>query len=93
MRFIALRPQVLVEIVVVGLALLPAGGDGRDVALDPQLGHGRAQRRIEALRAEQDHGAGLGLEADEPAAPSRLPHRARTRTVRPTKSSMARSSS
>ena len=49
--------EVLAEIVVLVLALLPAGGDRRDLALDAELGDGLAERRVEALRAEQDDGA------------------------------------
>src|SRR5690606_19466513 len=72
--------EVLAEVVVLLLALLPAGGDGRDAALDAELGDGLAEGRVEALRAEQDDGAGVARD-----------HAARTFSVWPTVSSMARS--
>jgi len=77
-----LPSQVLRKLLVLELALLPSGGDGGDAAGHAQLGHRRSQRGIEALRAEEND-CGGALRG----------HRARTLAVRPTKSSMPRSSS
>jgi hypothetical protein len=72
--------EMFAEIFVVVLALLPAGGDGGDLSLDPELGDGLAQGRVIALSAQENDGGELSVD-----------HEARTFNVRPTKSSIERS--
>ena len=74
--------EMLGELLVLELPLLPTGGDGGDPASHAQRADRFAQRGLEALRAEEHHRRG----------PLRS-HRARTLAVRPMKSSMPRSSS
>ena len=49
--------EVLGEILVLRLALLPAGRDDGNATLDPELGHRLAEGRVEALRSKKDDGA------------------------------------
>jgi hypothetical protein len=67
-------------IIVVVLALLPTGGDGRDLPGHAELVDRCAQRRIEALRAEEDD-----------CLRATRDHDARTFRVWPTQSSVERS--
>jgi hypothetical protein len=77
--------EVLRELLVLGLALLPARGDERHPALDAVRLGGAAEGRVEALRA-QDHPQARGL-----LCRCCHGHRARTFTMVPMASSMARS--
>ena len=65
--------EVLVEVCVVVLALLPARRDGGDLALDAELLDRVAEGRVVALGAEQYDGGDLARD-----------HEARTFSVRPT---------
>ncbi len=48
--------EVLAEVLVLVLALLPARGDGGDATGDAELVHRLAQGRVEALRPKEDDG-------------------------------------
>ncbi|MBK6535074.1 MAG: hypothetical protein IPF99_37710 [Deltaproteobacteria bacterium] len=49
------------ELLVLGLALLPAGGDGGDAPRDAELGDGGAEGGVEALGAEEHDGGTRGF--------------------------------
>ena len=49
--------KVRAELVVLGLTLLPAGGDEGDGPIDPELGYDGAQGGLEALGAKEDCGS------------------------------------
>jgi hypothetical protein len=71
--------EVLLEVVVLLLELLPAGRDRSDASLDAQLRNRFPKRRVESLRAEKNNGARLACD-----------HAARTFNVCPTVSSIER---
>src|SRR6185369_12404271 len=75
--------EMLVQLLDLALALLPAGGHGRDVAFDAERAHRVRERRPKTLRSQER----------ESGRNRRRAHRARTFTVSPTASSIWRSSS
>jgi hypothetical protein len=67
------------EVVVFVFTLLPTGRNRGNAAFDAELRHGFGERRIEALRSQQDDSPRLARD-----------HSARTLSVRPTVSSIER---
>src|SRR5215831_21196662 len=60
--------EMVAQLLILALALLPAGGDRGDAALHAERRHHVAQRGLEALRAEQRDDAGGGVHAHLPPA-------------------------